>query len=201
MKEKLLPVDAPKAVRPATRIHVEKYDLDLILTYRWFRWRALPGFALFAYFAAGALFQDWIIFRQMDEDAALSEAILTLFPYGLATIVLLIGAYCSLAFLINRTTIRATSEEVLVQHGPLPWTGNREFGIRELRRIFTTDCDQPSGWPRKEWLDLRDCVFVELHDRSQHALLRRLRPHEADFIAQTLIARLGVRLSPSSIQY
>ncbi|MCU0845604.1 MAG: hypothetical protein MUC76_11835 [Spirochaetes bacterium] len=49
-----------------------------------------------------------------------NEPIVTIFV-ALATLVLLLGIYYSLARVLNSTVIRATAEDIRVVHGPVPW--------------------------------------------------------------------------------
>lgn len=48
----------------------------------------------------------------------------------------LLLVYGTLAGLLNRTVIKATSEFITVWNGPLPWWGNRRLAVGDVERLY-----------------------------------------------------------------
>lgn len=48
----------------------------------------------------------------------------------------LLLVYGTLAGLLNRTVIKATSELITVRTGPLPWWGNQRLAVGDIERLF-----------------------------------------------------------------
>jgi hypothetical protein len=53
--------------------------------------------------------------------------------------------YGTLALLLNRTIIKATSEFLTVRNGPVPWFGNRTLAVAELARLHCQQDDKKEG--------------------------------------------------------
>lgn len=46
-------------------------------------------------------------------------------------------AYHSLANFINQTTLTLTAEKLIVRHSPLPWRGDKDLQVADIKRLYT----------------------------------------------------------------
>ncbi len=118
----------PLVPRPGS-ISLEKFSQGIRLTRRWFS-PTYIGLAIFCVFWDGfLLFWYGIAFSTH------APIIMVLFP----VLHLAVGiglSYSTLAGFINKTEIAVTRQDLLIQHGPLPWTGNMTLPIAGIEQLY-----------------------------------------------------------------
>ena len=102
----------------------------LRVSYRWFS----PKYVLLLLFCAvwGSIVVVW--YRTAFGSLA-HDDIVRWFPL-LHVAVGLHLAYATLAGFVNHTTVRATSSQLTVRHGPVPWFGGRTIPTSEIAQLY-----------------------------------------------------------------
>lgn len=94
--------------------------------------------------------------------------------------------YYALAGLLNRTRISVSREKIMVRHGPLPWLGNTELEIRNLKRLYIKKKMEP-GTP------------YEVHALTQSGKTLKLvaglamTSSQASYLKQEITRFLGIK--------
>jgi hypothetical protein len=106
-----------------------KDEKRLDLSWRWFSWKYLPlaffciawdGFLCFWYSMAFSMDAPWIMI---------------VFP--IAHLAIGVGlTYSTLAGFLNRSHVEIDRETFSVNHGPLPWFGNLQVPVTEVRQLY-----------------------------------------------------------------
>jgi hypothetical protein len=119
----------PKAALPE-RFQVEEDGQSTVLSWRWFRVRHV-FMAFFCLFWDGSLA---MMYSRMlaQEDPSLTGLLFPLLHVGAGMFL----TYSTLAGFVNRTRIEASRSELRIQHGPLPWPGNRAWASREITQLY-----------------------------------------------------------------
>jgi hypothetical protein len=68
-----------------------------------------------------------------EEDRIMWFAIVWGVPFAAVGLLLVYG---TLAGLLNRTVIKATSEVITVRHGPIPWLDNHRLPVGQIERLY-----------------------------------------------------------------
>ena len=98
---------------------------------KWFGWRIVLATA-FAVFWDGFLF---IWYSNADDGAEPMVAYLPLLHVAVG-----IGlTYCAVAGWFNRTHILVSRAKIAVRHGPLPWVGNAELEVSNLKQLYVKE--------------------------------------------------------------
>lgn len=101
--------------------------------------------------------------------------------------------YTTLAYLVNRTRIEASREQLTIRHGPVPWFGNKRVPGHQLSQLYGKEIALKTEEGRKFHYDLmardRDGQEIELLsglDEKDHVL----------YLEQELERRLGIEDVP-----
>ncbi|AKJ00265.1 Hypothetical protein AA314_01891 [Archangium gephyra] len=176
------PPSRPKAALPE-RFQVEEHGQGTTISWRWFR--AYHVFMVFFCLLWNGFLFVWY-FVALTHEAPL---IVTLFPL-LHTGVGLFLIYMTVAGFVNSTRIEVSREELRIQHGPLPWSGNRTLSGRELTQVYGQEVRGSKGSVSYSLLALDT-------QRRQVKLLTGLEAKEqALYLEQALERRLGIEDSP-----
>jgi hypothetical protein len=167
----------PKVLRPR-HFSVRDDGTSLRIRYRWV-WRKFTGPATMC-LGWNSFVAAWYWLAIRAGDRGMWLAIFICIPH-LAVGLFLV--YATLAGLLNRTVIRATSESVRVWNGPVPWWGNRTLAVDQLEEL---SCNK--GWDGQEGRERSDYVVTaRVKGGSQVELVTDLYdPTQARFIRQEL---------------
>lgn len=103
--------------------------------------------------------------------------------------------YFALCGFVNRTNISVKDGILSVQHGPLPWRGNRRIAVDELAQLF---CQEQVGSKGSRSYSLH--ALLKAGDKVP--LLRGLtEPDQALYVEQILEKRLGIVDVPVAGEY
>jgi hypothetical protein len=180
-----LPVPRGEVDRPSA-IRLERTAYGVRLVRRW--WSPLYVFlAFFCVVWNGILWMFYGVAGRGD-----APFVVYLFPLlhvgvGLAL------AYATLAGFLNRTTVTAQRDGVLmVRHGPLPWPGKKDLPARDVAQLFVVEKVTPSkdGSPRRSY-----ALLALTKDRRRVTLLKGIAmPIEhALYFEQELERGLSIR--------
>jgi hypothetical protein len=164
---------------------LEDDGLERRISWRWFSWYAMRGLIFTAIFSAPFAFVLYAYVNSSNRSWPTPVAAITVLLAlpGAATL------YGWLAYLINRTTVRADATRISVRHGPLPWRGKDvlrgDIGTIVSERVIN-DSDSSDGTifqPREIYL-----VKLVLKNGKTVKLVTGLRaPEEALFIEQQIL--------------
>lgn len=175
----------PSTKRPPVPMpkNVEAVDTGtgLQLTYHWYSAKYI-GMIIFTLF--------WNGFMCAWHAIALSQGAYMMSVFGLLHTAIGIGvAYYTLAGFLNRTTVTAEIGLLAVQHGPLPWPGNKQLLEEQLQQLYSKENVSHS----KNGVNYSYEVHAALHDGEPVKLLGGLDTAEqALFIEQELERYLGI---------
>ena len=94
--------------------------------------------------------------------------------------------YFTLCGLVNRTRIAVEGGRLVIQHGPLPWPGNRVLGTQDLDQLF---CEEKIGRRGSRSYAL----VARMKDGEKVELLKSLpEADQALYLEQLLENRLGI---------
>jgi hypothetical protein len=181
------PVGMPK------QFQLESWGPELVLTRRWYR-HAVWLLLAFCIFWDGFLVM-WYSIAIKDLVAGRGGPgpwIMLAFPVlHLALGVFL--TYFTLSTLVNKTVIRVTTGELIVQHGPLPWGGSRQLLTADLKQVFCTE----QRHPRKRGCGRSYSVEALKRDGSKVTLVGSLEElDQAFFIEQQVEQHLKMQDEP-----
>jgi len=114
----------PSPRRERVRHRTRRKGKTLVIDHIWFEFLVVAGalllFFMPLYYSRGELLrgQPWTVW--------------TVLKLALAAG----GAYLTLAFMINRTTLTVTRQGITIRHGPIPWYGNRTIPAEDLTQLF-----------------------------------------------------------------
>jgi hypothetical protein len=94
----------------------------------------------------------------------------------------LLLVYATLAGLLNRTVIKATSECLTVRNGPVPWWGNRRLLVDQLERLV---CQKDAAEAGHGWIYVY-CVNALTKEGGKVDLITELDSAQALFVKQEL---------------
>ena len=81
----------------------------------------------------------WNGFMIVWHTIALSQGMWFMSLFGIIHTAVGIGlAYTVVAMFINSTAIRCQSGTIQIQHGPLPWKGNKTLNTADLQQLYVT---------------------------------------------------------------
>ncbi len=173
------PVPMPK--------NVEVFDTGTgwQISYRWYAPKYI-GMIIFTLF--------WNGFMCAWHAISLSMGAYMMSVFGLLHTVIGIGvAYFTLAGFLNRTTITVELGLLTIQHGPLPWVGNKHLLDEDIKQFFCKEKVSHSDSGTSYSYD----VYADLRDGESKKLLSGLNSAEqALFIEQELERYLGIQDRP-----
>jgi predicted Zn finger-like uncharacterized protein len=97
--------------------------------------------------------------------------------------------YFTICGFVNRTTIRLADGRLTIQHGPLPWPGNRTIPADELSQLF---CEERISRNRNGTSSSFCLSAVYKTGRKVRLLPGLAEPEQGLFIEQRLEERLGI---------
>ena len=98
-------------------------------------------------------------------------------------------AYATLCRCVNRTRIHVASNEISVQHGPLPWLGNCRIVLHQLKQLFCIERKHPrKGQPRLTY----EVLAWQADDNYETVLSGLEDLHQALFIERQIEEFLGL---------
>lgn len=120
-----LPEETPaRPRRKLARHRARRKGKSLVIEHYWFEFLVVAGALLFFLFPL-YICRDEFLGRQ---------------PWTVGTGIKLAlaagGAYLTLAFLINRTTLTVTRQGIAIRHGPIPWYGSRFLPAADLLQLY-----------------------------------------------------------------
>jgi len=115
-----------------TNVVCEKQGPHVTLTQRWFSWTSVV-MVPFCVLLDAAVVGVHALMPKGD------LALLTLLAMLPGILLALSASYYVLARLVNRTVVRVTASGLSIQHGPLPWLGNRSLPIQHVKEFI---CEQ-----------------------------------------------------------
>jgi hypothetical protein len=179
------------AARPAVAmpkgITVEDAGGEMILRRRWFS----PAFIFLVFFCA--IWDGFLVVWYMMAFREGAPLIMKLFPLlHLAAGVFL--TYFTVAGFLNTTIIRASLNELSVNHQPLPWFGNRSIPAEQVEQLY---CTQHINHSRNGGTTISYRLNASLVDGTKVKLLSNLSDAEqALFIEQQVEAQLAIEDRP-----
>lgn len=115
------------------RFRVTNTPVELAVRWRWFS----PAQHVFMLFFAIA-WDSFLLFWYFGAPGRDGGLIFKIFP--LVHVAVGIGiTYSVLTGFLNSTTIRYARERLIIKHGPLPWTGNRDLYANDLTQLFVRE--------------------------------------------------------------
>jgi hypothetical protein len=172
------------------RFLVDQRNEELQIRYRWFRWTVLlmalfcvvwDGF-LVSWFLPSILRGAWEI--------ALFGSLHAAVGIGLT--------YATLAGFLNRTRIRTTGRRIRIDHGPLPWLGNRTIDAESVEQLFCRETRPMTRSTNRFSYEVR----ALLKNGRQVSLVGNLvEPEEAAYVEQQIEGRLGIKDRPIAGEY
>lgn len=171
------PVPQPASFR------VEETGNGIRITWRWFA----PAFLFLLFFCIA--WDSFLVFWYSMAFGTNAPWIFKVFP--IAHLAVGIGlTYFTLSGFLNRTVIELTPELLKVEHGPLPWPGNRTLPVLDVDQLYCKDRFQPVQRGRPS-LTYQVCALLK--DGRTVTLLSWLTERDqALFVEQTLEKWLGI---------
>ena len=157
------------------------------ITRRWFS-------CVFIFLAFFCVFWDgFLVFWYSIAFGAGAPLIAKLFP--ILHLALGIGlTYFTLAGFVNRTTIEVASDELTIQHGPLPWFGNHRLPVDQLEQLYSR---QVVNQGKNGRISYSYKVNAVTREGKKITLLSGLtESDQALFVEQQLEQHLGIKDRP-----
>lgn len=177
------PIRAPGGYRDAAAAPLP----ELVLRRRWFRWQVL-------FLTGFALFWDGFLFTWYAGMFATGEfhPMGVCFPLGHVAA----GAgitYYAAALWVNSSVLRVLDGQLTVRHGPLPWRGNCEVPVSQIRQlVHVRRVHRRKNGPSVTWE-----VHAITHDHDHLTLLRGLsKVEEARYVEWVVEEHLGIEDAP-----
>jgi hypothetical protein len=172
------------------RFLVDQRNEELQIQYRWFRWTVL-AMALFCVIWNGFLVAFFLpLILHGAWQFALFGSVHAAVGVGLT--------YATLAGFLNRTRIRTTGRRIRVDHGPLPWLGNRTVDADSIEQLFCREKRQRTRSGERYSYEVR----ALLKNGRQVTLVGNLvEPEEAAYLEQQIEGRLGIQDRPIAGEY
>ena len=167
-----------RVLNPPNTLQVEEIDGGVVMAIKWTSWRAVV-------FMFGGLVVALGPIMLLDVVGGADQSVGPLIGFALF-IIFLIGlaiVYYGLAQYVNSTFITVNSDQVRVQHKPLPLPGNRQIPAETISNIVTIEQKQGNQYETNVYYD----VQAELNTGAQHWLVRGLKHQdEAHYIYHQL---------------
>jgi len=120
-----------QAVPMPDRVEVIDAGGELHITYRWFSLK----FVFLIVFTV-----IWNGFMLVWHGISLASGAWFMSVFGLLHTAVGVGvAYYTLAGLLNKTTVRIGMGQLMIQHWPLPWPGNRQLEASDIAQLFSRE--------------------------------------------------------------
>lgn len=167
-------------------IAMEYTPAGLTFTYRWF---SIP----YIFLAAFALL--WDAFLVVWYSIAFSQdAPLIMLIFPLVHVIVGVGVtYAALAGFYNRTVITVGQGKLSIQHGPIPWPGNKTLQASELTQLYSEE----RVIRVNNGTQMRYQLNAISHENRKLKLLGGLNsPSEVRFLEDKLEEQLGIQDRP-----
>jgi hypothetical protein len=164
------------------KLEVADVGNELQITYRWFGLK-------FVFLIIFAVF--WNGFMLLWHGISLASGAWFMSVFGLLHTAVGVGlAYYTLAGLLNKTTIRIGMGQLLIQHWPLPWPGNRQLEASDVAQLFSREKISRS----KNSTSYSYQVHALLQNGKKQKLLSGLTDvDQALYVEQEIERYLGIR--------
>lgn len=124
-------------------ISIKNNSRSLCIRFRWI-WDSFTGSAVMCFlWGCGIGFYYWIFLGIGGRPMWLAFIWST--PHVVIGLKLV---YVALAGLLNHTIIKITSEFLTIRHGSIPWPGNRNFHINDLKLLY---CRKDTAPEKRDW--------------------------------------------------
>jgi hypothetical protein len=111
-------------------VHLEEHGERTTVSWRWLTWQhGLMAFMLLFINAFYVVF--FLNIPMYHPEKPLESLLITLF---MASVPVCLN-YSTLAGLLNTTRIELSRDELRIQHGPVPWLGNRTVPARDITQL------------------------------------------------------------------
>ena len=120
---------AMAAPRPDNVTLTQEAD-GIRIAYRWFSWRYVFLLAFCVFWDGFLVFWYHLVLAQPSRDNVMLWFPLIHVAVGLGL------TYATLAGFVNRTSVRASTGELSVRHGPLPWLAPRPVPASDVAQLF-----------------------------------------------------------------
>ncbi|NMO17772.1 hypothetical protein HPC49_08050 [Pyxidicoccus fallax] len=184
---------APREPSPKLSVprffNVEETEEATRISWTWFRMEYLIiggwGFAL-------DVFSTALLARGLSNGSPLEPG-----AVGFLCLMLAAGlalTYCALTGFLNKTTIEAREDRLVIRHGPLPWPGNLELSRGELKQLYGKEnARRPVfAWHGQGW----NLNALDAAGRKRTLLHRLEEPEQVLYLEQQLEKRLGIEDAP-----
>jgi len=109
---------------------------------------------------------------------------------GLQAVICLVASYFIVGLFINKTWTSITATRLGIQHGPMPWLGNREIPSHEIAQVFV----QQREISTKHGTSLRyDVLYLDTQGKEGKLMSRLLNPDHALYLEQEIESILGIQ--------
>ncbi len=183
----MMNTDSSKIKTPTPeKFNVTQDVTGLSISYRWFS----PSYIFLAFFC---LFWDgflvfWYTFA-FSQDAPWLMFVFPLLHLGVG-----IGlTYTALAGFYNSTAITAGQGKLTIQHGPLPWPGNRTLPATDITQLYS---EQRMVQARNGAHPRFQLSVVTRENRKIRLIANMDEPDEVRFLERTLEEHLGIHNRP-----
>ena len=102
-------------------------------------------------------------------------------------------AYATLAGLINCTVVSISSDQIVVNHGPLPWKGNKSVDAATIRQLFCDEVTRSGRGGARSGFRLNT---VTADGRKEVLVSAGIARDEALYLEQIAEQRLGIKAEP-----
>ena len=177
-------------------LRIDESPVALRFSKRWYH----PGlfFILFFAIAWNAFLVGWYVMGSQAPDMGFMRIIMFVFP--LAHVAVGVGMiYAVLTGFLNSTTVKLTSNELSVRHGPIPAKGNRRIPASQIKQLYCKSANRRLH-PRSKAARnhavgaLAPSLHARLHDNRDILLLKRINDLDSLFyIERRMEERLGIR--------
>jgi len=167
----------PVVPRPAA-VTIQKDGGDIKLVWRWYS----PKYIFLAFFCMA--WDGFLIFWYSMALTTDAPWIMCVFP--IAHLAVGVGlTYSTLAGFLNRSTLRLNRKMLIVQHDPLPWTGEAKVPVADLEQLY---CKSVRSSDKNNTISYQLCAVLK--DGREIKLLSGLEAPEVGIFMEQQIERL-----------
>lgn len=188
------PTSEQSASRPIPqRFSVNRRGDGLTISWPWFN----PGCLVMLVFVAtaDAAVTYFVVETLYNSDKVPLPAYLFL---GLFVFMGVLGTYIVLAGLVNKTTVRISSYELNVKHGPFPWIGNVTLNGSDIQEVFCRENSKTVQSSRGDGAttSFRYCLVAVTRENREILIASSLRePEYALYLEQEIQRQLRLPMS------
>lgn len=162
---------------------------DIEIVRKWFEW----GIVFWTAWAVAVGWAAFSFYPTVSENPVSEEGLVFLFFVVMGVCV----AYYAAAGWLNRTHIVVSRDKITVRHEPVPWLGNFEMKVSNVKELYTKE--QSHTYRRNFFTRTTYTYDVDVATRAGRTvkLAHDLKkPEQADFIVQQIERYLGIEDVP-----